>query len=220
MLCTISTSIGIQPKKERFAMFQTLLKVLSAFLAVSASIPALSQVTPAAEGGGGLPLRVGAGYSNFATDWDHRSGGPAVWIDFDIPKVPPSWSGFQLEAEARDLNYNRTGLDPNLREYTFAGGVNYAWRYDPAFHPYVRFMVGLGNISFSPLPPGSGYTHDSRVFYAPAGGIDVRLHKRLWVRGDYEYQFWTDFFNHNALTPNGFTIGAFYDFSKFCCVRY
>jgi hypothetical protein len=168
---------------------------------------------------------VGAGYSNYETDWSGRLGGPAVWIDFDVPKLPPSWSGFQLEAEGRDLNYTRTGgnpPDPKLRQYTFAGGVNYAWRYDPAFHPYVKFLIGLGNVSFSQIsvPTTPGYTHDSRVFYAPGGGVDVRAYKRIWIRGNYEYQFWTNFFNGHTLSPHGFTVGAFYDFSKFALVQY
>jgi hypothetical protein len=166
---------------------------------------------------------VGAGYSNYATDWSGRLGGPAVWIDVDVPKLPPSWSGFQLEAEGRDLNYTRHEVgDPALRQYTFAGGVNYAWRYDPAFHPYAKFLVGLGNVSFGPVSVNgmTGYTHDSRIFYAPAGGVEVRVHKRLWIRGNYEYQFWTDFFNHHTLNPHGFTVGAFYDFSRFALTQY
>jgi hypothetical protein len=213
-------------------MYQRCLRVLSALLIMSAFIPAVAQVSsPVTRGGGPLPLRVGAGYSNFESDWTRvgrggRIGGPAVWIDFDIPKLPPSWSGFQLEVEGRDLNYNRTGNDPTLREYTVAGGVNYAWRYDPAFHPYVKFLTGIGNINFPANDQyyGSGKTSgtfkDSRMFYAPAGGIEVRAHGRLWIRGNYEYQFWPDFLAHHALTPHGLTIGVFYDFSKFALRQY
>jgi opacity protein-like surface antigen len=204
-------------RKGDAAMYQRCLRVLSALLFVGAVIPALSQVVPAAQEVR-LPLRVGAGYSNYGSDWNRRLGGPAVWIDFDVPKLPPSWSGFQLEVEGRDLNYNRTGTDSTLRQYTFAGGVNYAWRYDPAFHPYVKFLAGIGNINFNIGDPY--YRKDSRTLYAPGGGVDVRAHGRLWIRGDYEYQFWTDFFNHHALTPHGFTIGVFYDFSKFALSQY
>jgi opacity protein-like surface antigen len=197
------------------------LKVLSALLIASVSIPAFCQVAPAAVGTRNLPLRVGAGYSNYGSDWSGRLGGPAVWIDLDVPKLPPSWSGFQLEVEGRDLNYNRTGADPKLRQYTVAGGVNYAWRYDPAFHPYVKFLAGVGNIDFGALSPNfPNYTKDSRTFYAPAGGLEVRAHGRLWVRGNYEYQFWPDFFRYHTLTPHGFTVGVFYDFSKFALGQY
>ena len=206
-------------------MYQRRLRLLSAWLIVSVAIPALSQVvSPARRQNGVLPLRVGAGYSNYASDWHQnglrggRLGGPAVWVDLDIPKLPPSWSGFQLEVEGRDLNYNRTGQDPTLRQYTVAGGVNYAWRYDPAFHPYVKFLVGVGNETFRGDLPY--YSKDSRTFYAPAGGLEVRAHGRLWIRGNYEYQFWPNFFQHRAQTPHGFTVGLFYDFSKFALAQY
>ena len=192
------------------------LTVLSALLIVSAAIPALSQVAPEAQGKSRvLPLRVGVGYSNYGSDWNGRLGGPDVWIDFDVPKM----SGLQIEAEGRDLNYNRTWGDPTLRQYTVAGGFNYAWRYDPAFHPYVRFLAGVGNINWHTENPG--YRKDSRTFYAPAGGIEVRAYRRLWIRGNYEYQFWPNLFlHHHTLTPRGFTVGAFYDFSKFALVQY
>lgn len=206
-------------------MYKTRYKMLSVLLVVCTAAPALSQVASPVRRGGheGLPFRVGAGYSNYATDYDKggRLGGPAVWVDFDVPKMPEDWSGLQLEVEARDLNYTRHDVaDPKLRQYTFAGGINLAWRYDPAFHPYVKFLVGVGNESFGTQSHSPGYTHDSRTFYAPAGGVDVRLHKRLWVRGDYEYQFWPDFFNHHTQNPNGVTIGLFYDFSKYATVPY
>jgi len=199
-------------------MRQKFLKVLSAIAMASASISTLSQVAPTARGPvRNLPFRVGAGYSNYGSDFNGRLGGPAAWLDFDLPKL----SGLQLELETRDLNYNRTGADPNLRQYTFAGGINYAWRYDPAFHPYVKFLAGVANTDFSVLSPNfPNYTHDSRTFYAPGGGLEVRARGRLWIRGDYEYQFWPDFFNHHTENPQGLTVGLFYDFSKFALDKY
>lgn len=206
-------------------MIRTSLRTLSALLIVSAAIPALSQVAPSIGRQTSLPLRLGAGYSIYGSDW-HESGnlnggtigGPAVWIDYDVPKLPPSWSGFQFEVEGRDLNYDRTGNDPAVREYTFAGGINYAWRYDPAFHPYVKFLGGIGNLDFHGDVPN--YRKDSRGYYAPGGGLEVRIHDRIWARGDYEYQFWPDFFLHHTLTPHGFTVGLFYDFSKSALAQY
>jgi hypothetical protein len=202
-------------------MYQTRFKALSALLIVGASIPALSQVAPAVTGRENLPFRVGAGYSNYATDWPFgggRLGGPSVWIDYDLPKMPPNLTGLQLEVEGRDLNYTRDNVtNPKLRQYTFAGGFNLAWRYDPAFHPYAKFLVGVGNEEFGPTSV-PGYHKDSRLFYAPAVGIDVRGYRRLWIRGNYEYQFWPDFFTHHTQRPNGFTIGVFYDLSKFAVV--
>lgn len=204
-------------------MHKRCLRVLSALLVSGAAIPALSQVVPPTQGGT-LPFRVGAGYSIYASDWLNGAGGniggPSVWIDFDIPKSPPALSGFQIEAEGRDLNYDRTGIDPGLRQYTFAGGVNYAWRYDPVFHPYLKFLAGIGNLDFARGSQIPGYRKDSRAFYAPAIGLDVRVHERLWMRGNYEYQFWPHFFQGNTMTPHGFTLGMFYDFSKYALRQY
>lgn len=200
-------------------MYQTRFNALSALLILGASIPALSQVAPAVTGRENLPFRVGAGYSNYSTGWPYgpgRLGGPAVWIDYDLPKMPPNFTGLQLELEGRDLNYTRDVPDPQLRQYTVAGGLNLAWRYDPAFHPYAKFLVGVGNENFTATTPG--YHKDSRIFYAPAIGVDVRAYRRLWVRANYEYQLWPDFFTHHTQRPNGFTIGAFYDFSKFALI--
>jgi opacity protein-like surface antigen len=113
--------------------------------------------------------------------------------------------------EARDLNYDRTGSDPKLRMDTVSGGAIYTWRHYRNVHPYAKFLVGYGSIDFSSSRPN--YTHDSRTVYAPGGGLDYRVYRNVWVRGNYEYQAWTDFFNHHALNPQGFTIGAAYDFS-------
>ncbi|HLY41317.1 MAG TPA: outer membrane beta-barrel protein [Terracidiphilus sp.] len=208
-------------------MYQRCFRVLFASLLLSAAIPLFSQVVPEAQEFG-LPIRLGVGYSNYGSDWHggtparthtdgNRLGGPAVWIDYDIPRLPPSWSGFQIEAEARDLGFNRTGNDPTLRQYTFAGGLNYAWRYDPVFHPYVKFLTGIGNVDFESVLPY--YRKDSRIFYAPAGGIEVRAYQRLWIRGNYEYQFWPDFFGYHTLNPHGFTIGVFYDNTKYALAK-
>jgi opacity protein-like surface antigen len=82
----------------------------------------------------------------------------------------------------------------------------------------VKFLAGLGNLDFHGDTPN--YRKDSRAYYAPGGGLEVRVHDRLWVRGDYEYQFWPDFFLHKTLTPHGFTVGVFYDLSKFALSQY
>src|SRR5579863_9389573 len=169
-------------RKGDSAMYQSCLKALSTLILVSVAVPVFSQVVPDIKERA-HPFRVGVGYSNYGSDFNGvdgrggRLGGPTAWIDFDVPKLPPAWSGFQIEAEGRDLNYNRTGKDPTLRQYSVAGGVNYAWRYDAVFHPYVKFLTGIGNVDFQSTIPY--YRKDSRTFYAPAGGIEVRAYGRL-----------------------------------------
>ena len=190
-------------------MYLKRLKMLVAVFVAGAAIPAFSQVTPTATGGG-LPLSVGIGYSNYHTDWSGRLGGSMVWVDWNFYQQPSFLHGFGIEVEARDLNYGRTGAEPKLRMDTAAGGAIYTWRHYHKFHPYAKFLVGFGSIDFSPLAPN--YSHDTRTVYAPGGGLDYRVYRNVWVRGNYEYQFWPYFINHHALNPNGVTIGASYDF--------
>jgi hypothetical protein len=192
-------------------MYQKYVKMILVALVVSASISAYSQVVPAAQKNG-PPLTVGVGFSDYYTDWNGRLAGPMLWADWNFYHVPSLLRGFGIEAEGRDLNFGRTGTDPKLRMDTFAGGAIYTWRHYDKFHPYAKFLVGYGSHHFSELSVElPNYTHDSRTVVAPGAGLDYRVTRDVWVRGNYEYQFWLDYFNHHALNPNGFTIGVAYD---------
>jgi opacity protein-like surface antigen len=178
-------------------------------LFVAAAVPAFSQVVPEATEGG-IPLVVGVGYSNFYTDWSGRLSGPALWIDWNLYGGPSFLRGLGIEAEARDLNYDRTGGVPNLRQDSLEGGPLYTWRRYHNVHPYAKFLMGYGSIDFT-LRNAPYYHHDSRTMYTPAGGVEVRAWRNVWVRGDYEYQFWNSLFNNHDLNPQGFTVGVSYD---------
>ena len=180
------------------------LKMLLAVLGLVGAIPVFCQVTP--EGiRGGAPLAVGVGYSNYYTDWNGRLEGPAVWIDWG----PSFLHGFGIEVEGRDLNYGRTKAQSNLRFDTAGGGALYTLRCNPTFHLYAKYLVSYGSTDFNVGVPT--YTHDTRTDYAPGGGLELRMFRDVWVRGDYEYQFWPDFFKHHTQNPQGFTIGLSYD---------
>ncbi len=186
------------------------LKHVLAAIILTAAAPVFAQVTPSATRGG-LPLVVGGGYSNFNTDWSGRIEGTTVWVDWNFYSGPAVLHGFGIEAEARDLNY---GWKPSLKRMRFltgGGGPIYTWRHYRNIHPYAKFIIGLGGIDFYSRTP---YDHDTRTVYAPGGGIEYRGWHNVWVRADYQYQFWTNFFNHNALNPAGVTIGATYDFRR------
>jgi opacity protein-like surface antigen len=188
------------------------LKFICAGLFFSVALPAFSQVAPSANQGG-LPFKVGFAYSDYYTDWSGYESGPTAWVDWTLTHGPGILSGIGIEAEGRDLNYSRTGTQPKLREDTAQGGPIYRWGHYDRFEPYAKFLFGFGHIAFNDvLDPY--YTHDSRTVLAPGGGAEYRIAGNVWVRGDYEYQFWTDFFNHHALNPEGFTVGASYDFSR------
>ena len=185
------------------------LKLVLAALCLTAALPIFSQVAPAATEGG-LPLVVGAGFSDYNTDWSGRLAGATVWADWNFYHGPSFLHGFGIEVEGRDLNYGRTGGVPNLRQDTAEVGAIYTWRHYRNFHPYGKFLAGIGSIDFQHIRPK--YSHDTRTVYAPGGGVEYRAWRNVWVRGDYEYQVWTDFFHHHAMNPQGFTIGVSYDF--------
>jgi opacity protein-like surface antigen len=45
---------------------------------------------------------------------------------------------------------------------------------------------------------------------AIGGGAEYHAWKTVWVRADYEYQWYHQYFGPHDLNPNGFTIGATY----------
>jgi opacity protein-like surface antigen len=184
-------------------------KLVLAMLFLAATLPASAQVTPSSQQSS-VPLVVGVGFSNFNTDWSGRLSGATLWADWNFNQGPSFLQGFGIEVEGRDLNYGRSsGAPKNLRQDSLEAGVIYTLRRYHNFHPYGRFLGGLGSIDWKGVP---GYQHDTRTVWAPGGGVEYRAWQHVWVRGDYEYQFWTDFFNHHALNPNGVTIGVAYDF--------
>ena len=190
------------------------MKLIVASLLLAAAFPASAQVVPAAEKHG-LPLVVGVGFSDFNSDWNYgvrggRLAGGTVWADWNFYGAPSFLHGLGIEAEARDLNYARTGNVPNMRQDTAQIGAIYTWRHYQRVHPYAKYLAGLGSIDFQHTDPH--YSHDTRTVYTPGGGVEYRAWRNVWVRGDYEYQFWTDFFRHHTMNPNGVTLGVSYDF--------
>jgi len=76
----------------------------------------------------------------------------------------------------------------------------------------MKFLVGDGSIDFTVAP---NYSHDTREMYVPGVGADTRFYRSLWLRVNYEYQFWPHFFNYHALNPSGVDVGVAYDFGRF-----
>ncbi|HEY2469469.1 MAG TPA: outer membrane beta-barrel protein [Terracidiphilus sp.] len=183
-------------------------RLIALLIFLTATIPSFSQVSAPGESHR-LPISVGAGFSEFATNWSGYENGPAVWLDWNFYNAPSILNGIGIEVQGRDLNYNRTGDTPNLREDTIGGGVIYTFRKIPLrnFHYYGKFLMEYGSIDFHGSP---GYNHDTRTVYAPGTGVEARAWHDLWIRGEYEWQFWPDFPNHHAFNPTGFTVGATY----------
>lgn len=186
-----------------------------AMIFIGAALPARSQVTYSAEEAK-LPFTIGFGVSNFLLDWgtkDPRATGVTLWADWRIPHMPPLINGLGLEFEGRDLNWAKPADLSTLRHDTALAGFIYESRRKTRIRPYGKYLMGIGSIDF-PDSRNALYTHDTRTVYAPGGGLDVRFWNRFSVRGEYEYQFWHQIFGLNDLNPQGFTIGAVYDFGR------
>jgi opacity protein-like surface antigen len=191
-------------------------KLVFAALFILAVSPVYSQVGPSGNQGT-LPISVGFGFSGFNPGYNGGMlMGGTIWIDFTPPKLPQILRGLALEAEARDLSLNRSAFQVNLREDVASGGVIYSWRNFRNFSPYAKFLMGFGNIDYVRTPPIR--SHDTRTVTSLGGGVEYRAYRNVWVRGDYEYQHWPDFWKNTtpagSLTPQGFTVGATYDFSS------
>ena len=169
----------------------------------------------------------GPGYSVYNPSYGHgHLLGGTLWIDYTLPHVPSILRGIGLEVEARDLNYGRSATQPaNLRQDIASGGVIYSLPRYRNFRPYGKFMMGFGNADEEAIINSNGLPlavrwNDSRNFTSGGGGFDYRVYRNVWMRVDYEYQSWPDFYKHaggnppaGLLNPQGFTVGAIYHFS-------
>jgi opacity protein-like surface antigen len=213
---------------------------LAAFLACAA-FSALAQNAPSATENQ-LPFAAGVGLSGYNSD--HGNSflfGSTLWLGYTPARMPRHLHGIGIEAEARDLNYGRSSSQPNLREDTVEGAAVYSWPHFLNIRPYGKFLMGFGNTDYGNYvsePPCFDSTsaslagntdsssgtlcryHDSRTIAGLGGGVEFRVKPRVWVRVDYEYQFWPDFFKHplttqpaGLLNPQGFTVGVLYHFA-------
>ena len=188
------------------------IKTFLVALVLTTTLSVYGQVGPAATRNG-LPLTFGLGYSSYYTDWSGYLSGPMLWADWRFRRVPRRLYGIGVEIEGRDLNYHRTGNIPNLRMDAAGGGPIYTWRHSDIIQPYGKFLVEFGSIDFT-LPGYPNYTHDTRVVSVPGAGVNFRVFRSVWLRGEYEYQVWPDLGHGNALTPQGITFGVANDFGS------
>jgi opacity protein-like surface antigen len=183
---------------------------------------ALAQAAPAATEARS-PLAIGVGVSGYNPDYGHgHLLGYTLWFDYSPSRVPQVLRGIGLEAFGRDLNYGRSkSQPPNLRQDVGGGGVFYSW---PAFRnlrPYAKIEMGFGNQDYAVAlgTPQQHRINQTRTVTSLGGGVELRAFRNVWVRADYEYQSWPDFYYKNRkavgkLDPQGFTVGAIYHFSR------
>ena len=88
-------------------------QLIFAALLVAAVLPLHSQVSPAATQGG-IPLVVGAGFSDYSIDWGpgQRMEGISAWADWFPGRLPTALRGLGIEAEGRDIDFGRPAGNP------------------------------------------------------------------------------------------------------------
>jgi len=99
---------------------------------------------------------------------------------------------------------------------TAGGGIIYANRHFHNFHPYGKYLISFGGIDWN--NPNPHFRHETRTVTAPGLGVDLRVYRAVWIRADYEYQFWPDIAKFmpgtHVLNPQGFRLGVVYDFGR------
>lgn len=184
-------------------------KAFLAALAMAAALPLSAQTNPAAKEGG-WPVIVGGGLSRFNVDYPNVSSsnmeGPTLWADWvRIPFVPRQLG---IEAEWRKIDLNAPSAAPQLRTNSFLGGPTYTMTFS-RLALYGKGMIGYGTLHF---PAFGTYQNDSRTIRGVGGGAEYRAWDSVWLRGDYEYQWWPNLFVKGGMHPSGLTFSVGYDF--------
>jgi outer membrane protein with beta-barrel domain len=164
---------------------------------------AKAQVAPAAIGGG-RPIGISVGVSDYNLDYGtgRRMQGLVLRGGVGI------FHGLGIDGNARTIFMNTPSQLTRMQQNTFLGGVYYE---SPSFwrvRPFVRFGAGLGTIEFPSRNPA--YTRDSYTVFAPSGGLEFPITRKVYLRGEWEYQFWRQYQGPNYLTPQGGTVGVTY----------
>jgi hypothetical protein len=142
-------------------------------------------------------LQVGGGYAISSPDYSNqRFQGITGYATLD---VTPHW-GFEF-----DIHQVNTTGDDHIYERSYEIGPRYVRHYG-RFNPYLRASYGRGVFNFP-------YNQANVAYNIAAGaiGLDVRIKPHLFVRGEYEGQYWFKF-QDRSLQPDVTTIGAAYHF--------
>ncbi len=186
-------------------------------LSVSLSATLSAQIRPSAEGGSGGSAQIGAEISTFNPDygclhssaftcWNNQLIGIAPFMD--TRRMFPRTG---IEAQARFLHWRGPG---SLTESSYMVGPRIGLYRFKEISINAKLMAGRASLTVPKGAQGAG----SYFAFAPGGLVEYRLNRRMFLRGDYEYQFWPTFKGIHtattdgtgALTPNGLSIGVSY----------
>jgi opacity protein-like surface antigen len=190
--------------------------VLAALLTLSA-LPVFSQVAPAVKING-IPLGVGVGLVDYDTDyyrpylaeWSGRMIGVSAWANYSV------FHGFGVEVEGTTIFANKPPAHVpageiaygSVKEETLQGGIIYKFHEHYKLHPYLKAMGGGARVNFPSVNPY--YTLEDAGLFSASGGVEYRAWRNVFVRGQYQYQWWKGFRGGSGFNPQGFTVGATY----------
>jgi opacity protein-like surface antigen len=172
-------------------------------------LPTMGRAQVVAAGkGGNQQLYVGATAASFDPDYGYqRLYGIGAYGDYNLtPRLG-------AEAEVRFYRFNQLA---NIHEDSYLVGPRYSY-HRRRYTLSAKALVGLGYFNFP-----ANAAHGTYFAIGVGGGLDYRLSRRIYIRGEYEYQFWPGFVGPpdpnpvplanrpNGLTPNGFAVGASY----------
>ena len=172
-------------------------------------LPTLSRAQVVAAGkGGNQQLYVGGTFSNFSPDYGwQRLYGIGAYADYNLSPT------LGVEAEGRFQRFNQLA---NIHEDSYLIGPRYSY-HRRRYTLSAKGLVGIGYFNFP-----ENAAHGTYFAIGLGGGLDYRLTRRIYVRGEYEYQFWPGFVGPpdptpiplanrpNGLTPSGFSVGFSY----------
>jgi opacity protein-like surface antigen len=177
-------------------------RIFTAVFLVCIAMPALSQLVPTATEGES-PFSVGGGVSGTNPDVGHGLNfGTTLWADYKFNRSTSFLHGVGLEVVAHDYFVGHSTSQPSsLREDSFGGGLTYNWYKFHTFRPYAKALWEYGNAAY--LPSSDAWSSQSRTVLGLGGGVEYHAFGKVWIRADYEYQTWPDFFKHSGSIPSG-----------------
>lgn len=160
-----------------------------------------------------LPLTIGAGVANYSLDWGHdrREWGYCGWAEYRLDHMSPLLRGFRLVGEGHGIVWDPPSTLPNFKEVTFLAGASYQIHIFRRYHPYAKYVMGVGRVASVPgLHP---YMAEHKTVTAFGGGLDYDLSQHVGLRADYQNQVWSNFSpDGHALSPGGVSVGLVYRF--------
>lgn len=142
-------------------------------------------------------VQVGGGFSFANPDYTQNTfRGGSVYVTADLS------SRFGVEFMFHQVNTSATDA---LYERTYELGPRYVWHL-PNIEPFVKASYGRGVFNYPNNAANLAYN-----MVTVTGGVDVRVQRHIYARGEYEYQRWVNF-PANGLTPQLVTFGAAYRF--------